>query len=266
MLDNIIVCVKQVPHPDYLSKISLDLSKGTINRSGIPVVLNTVDRNALEEALIIREKISGRVVALTMGPPQAKKALEEALAIGVDDAVHLCDSIFAEADTLATAKTLAYGINNLKRFGLILCGDATIDSGTGQVPEQLAEFLNLPSITNVEEIIYESERILLLKRVWEKGYIRVRVKLPAVISVNVKINQPRLPSIQGILAATRKEIKEWSAADVKADNFRVGIAGSPTRFYGASEFHALRKGEIFRSPPAEAVTGAIDRMLDREII
>lgn len=266
MLNDIIVCIKQVPHPDYLSKISVDLSKGTINRSEIPVVLHPGDRHALEEALIVKEKISGKVVALTMGPPQARKALEEALAMGVDNAIHLCDRTFAEADTLATAKTLAYGISNLERFRLILCSNATIDSGTGQVPEQLAEFLNLPSITDVEEITCEDERSLLLKRIWEKGYIRVRVQLPAVISVTTKINQPRLPSIQGILAATRKDINEWRAADVKAASSRVGLAGSPTCFYGVSEFHSFRQGEIFRSSPTEAVNGAINRILEQEII
>ncbi len=146
-------------------------------------MINPGDKNALEEALKIRERLSGKVIALTMGPPQARKALEEALAMGADDAIHLCDLPFAEADTLATAQTLAYGIGKLEHCHLILCGDATIDSGTGQVAVQLAEFLDLPAITGVEEITVEGEQGLLVRRVWERGYIKMRVKLPAVIAV-----------------------------------------------------------------------------------
>ncbi len=266
MPDDIIVCVKQVPHPDYLSKISLDPARGTINREGIPSVINPGDRNALEEALRIREKFSGRVVVLTMGPPQASKALEEALAMGADDAIHLCDRPFAEADTLATAQALAYGIGKLEHFDLILCGDATIDSGTGQVAVQLAEFLDLPCITNAEELTFEDEQGLLVRRVWEQGYIKVRVRLPAVIAVTGKINQPRLPTILGIMDATQKEIKNWCAADVAADVGQVGIAGSPTRFFEISEFHAKRQGKIFQGSPAEAVTDAIARLMELEVL
>jgi len=263
---DIIVCVKQVPHPDYLSKISLDPTRGTISREGVPTVINPGDKNALEEALKIRERLSGRVVVITMGPPQARKALEEALAMGADDAIHLCDRPFAEADTLATAQTLAYGIGKLEHCHLILCGDATIDSGTGQVAVQLAQFLDLPAVTDVEEITVAGEQGLLVRRVWERGHIKIRVELPAVIAVTGKINQPRLPNISGIMAATEKEIREWCAADVAADSSQVGIAGSPTRFFEICEFHAERQGEIFRGPPAEAVTAAVDRLLEREVL
>jgi len=266
MPGDIVVCVKQVPHPDYLGKISLDPTQGTINREGIPAVINPGDRNALEEALRIRERRSGRVVVLTMGPPQAKKALEEALAMGADEAIHLCDRFFAEADTLATAQTLAYGINELGHFDLVLCGDATVDSGTGQVAVQLAEFLDLPVITNVEELTLEDEQSLLLRRAWERGYIKVRVKLPALIAVTDKINQPRLPNILGIMAATQKEIKNWRAADVNANNSRIGSAGSPTQFFAVGEFHAKRQGEIFQGSPAEAVDGAVKRLLERGVL
>ena len=263
---DIVVCVKQVPHPDYLGKISFDQAKGTINREGVPAVINPSDRNALEEALRIRERFSGKVVVLTMGPPQARKALEEALAMDADAAVHLCDQAFAGADTLATAQALAYGIRKLERFDLVLCGDATIDSGTGQVAVQLAELLNLPCVINVEELTFENERSLLVKRMWERGYIRARIKLPAVIAVTEKINQPRLPTIFGIMAATQKEIKDWNAADISADVSLVGLSGSPTRVLQMSEFHARRQGEILQGSPEEVVTLAIDRLLKLEIL
>ncbi len=263
---DIIVCVKQVPHPDYLGKISIDPTRGTIGREGVPAIINPGDRNALEEALRIRERFSGRVVVLTMGPPQARKALEEALAMDADAAIHLCDRAFAGADTLATAQVLAYGIRNLERFDLVLCGNSTIDSGTGQVAVQLAEFLNLPGITDVREITFEDEQSLLVKRVWERGYIKARIKLPAVIAVTDKINQPRLPTVLGIMAATQKEIKSWNAADIGADVSHVGLSGSPTQVFQISEFHAKRQGEILQGLPEEVVTKAIDRLVKLEVL
>ena len=263
---DILVCVKQVPHPDYLSKLSLDPATGTIMREGVPGVINPGDRNALEEALRIRERFSGRVIVLTMGPPQARKALEEALAMDADTAVHLCDQAFAGADTLATAAALACGIRKLGHLDLVLCGDTTIDSGTGQVAVQLAEFLDLPSITNVEELTFENEQSLLVKRIWERGYIKVRTKLPAVIAVTDGINQPRLPTVLGIMAATQKDIKSWNAADIGADASCVGLSGSPTRMFEMSKFHAERQGEILQGSPEEVVTRAIDKLVKLEML
>ena len=263
---DIVVCMKQVPHPDYLGKILLDPTRGTITREGVPAVINPGDRNALEEALRIRERFSGRVVVITMGPPQARKALEEALAMDADTAVHLCDQAFAGADTLATAQALACGIRKLGHFDLVLCGDATIDSGTGQVAVQLAELLDLPCITNAQELTFETEQSLLVKRIWEQGYIRVRIKLPAVIAVTDRVNQPRLPTILGIMAATQKEIKSWNAADIGADVSRVGLSGSPTQVLEMSEFHAGRQGEILQGSPEEVVTRAIDRLVKLEVL
>ena len=266
---DIIVCVKQVPHPDYLARIPFDPETGTVNREGVPTVINPGDRNALEEALNIRERLSGSVTVLTAGPPPARKALEEALAMGADTAVHLCDPAFAGADTLATAQTLAYGIGRLEHFDLILCGDTTIDSGTGQVAVQLAEFLDLPAITNIAELTFEDEQkepSLLVKRIWERGYISARIKVPAVISVTNKINQPRLPNILGIMAATQKEIKCWNIADVGGDAGCVGLSGSPTRFFQTGEFHAKRHGEILQGPPDEVVDMAIARLVKLEAL
>ena len=214
---DIVVCIKQVVHPDYLGKVSLDSATGNINRTGAPAVINPVDKNALEEALRIREKLSGKVIVLTMGPPQARKALEDALAMGADEAVHLCDPAFAGADTLATACALASGINRLGHVSLVLCGNATIDSGTGQVPVQVAEFLGLPCITAVDELTVQGEQSLVARRTWEHGYIKVGVKLPAVVAVTDQINQPHLPGVLDIMEATRKEIKEWCAADKSAE-------------------------------------------------
>ena len=263
---NIVVCVKQVPHPEHLGKLSLDPATGTIEREKVPALINPGDRNAVEEALMTREGSSGRVVALTMGPPQARKALEDALAMGADAAIHLCDRAFAGADTLATAQALAYAIQKLEHFDLVICGHGTIDSGTGQVAMQLAEFLDLPCVTDVEELTFDDEESLLVKRRWERGYIKARLKLPAVIAVTDKINQPRLANILGIMAVSQKEIKTWTATDVGANAGRVGLSGSPTQFSEMSEFHAEREGEILQGSPEEMVTSAVDKLLKLEML
>ncbi len=263
---DVVVCVKQVPHPDYLSKIAVDATRGTVNREGIPAVIDPGDRHALEEALRVRERFGGRVIVLTMGPPQARRALEEALAMDADAAIHLCDRAFAGADTLATAQALACGIRKLEHFDLVLCGNATTDSGTGQVAVQLAEFLDLPGITDVEEITFEDEHSLLVRRTWERGYVKARAKLPAVIGVTTRINQPRLANILGIMAASQKEIREWCTDDVGADATCVGLSGSPTQVFQMSEFHATRQGEILKGSPEEVLTKVVDRLAKLEIL
>ncbi len=263
---NVVVCVKQVPHPEHLNRISLDAGTGRINREGVPAVINPGDRHALEEALRIRERLSGTVTVLTMGPSQSRKALEEALAMGPDAAVHLCDPAFGGADTLATARALACAIGKLAPFSLVLCGDATVDSGTGQVPVQIAEFLHLPCVTEVTEIAFEDEQSLLVKRDWEGGWAKIRCRLPAVIAVTAKINQPRLPTVMDIIAATGKEIKNWTAADIGADASGVGLCGSPTRFFEICEFHARRQGDVLKGTAEETVTRAIARLVDMEAL
>jgi len=263
---NTVVCIKQVPDPEYLSKITLERATGRINREGVPAIINPVDRNALEVALRIRDRFSGRVTVLTMGPSQAKRALEEALAMDADAAVHLCDAAFAGADTLATAQTLAYGLQKLGPFDLVICGEATIDSGTGQVPVQLAELLGLPSITGVEELDLENEQTLQVKKIWERGHIKLRVRLPAIIAVTGKTNQPRLATVLGIISATQKEIKRWSAADIGADAACLGLKGSPTQVSEICELKVARQGEVLQGAPEKVVREAVERLRRLEIL
>ncbi|MBI4286522.1 MAG: electron transfer flavoprotein subunit beta/FixA family protein [Chloroflexi bacterium] len=263
---DIIVCLKQVPHPDYLGKITLDRATGTIVRAGIPCVVNPGDRNAVEEALRIRERYAGKITAITMGPPEARKAMEDVLALETDTAVHLCDYAFAGADTLATARALASGIRRLGHFDLILCGDTTIDSGTGQVAVQLAELLDLPCVTNVESIAFEDGQSLIVTRHWERGHVKVRMKLPGVLAVTERINEPRLPTILGIMGVAQKEIATWGAALLGVDTAQVGLCGSPTRFLQIGEFHAKRHGEVLKGPPEAMVTEAVNRLKRMELL
>jgi electron transfer flavoprotein beta subunit len=256
----IIVCIKQVPHPEHFSKISLDPVRQTITREGIPAIINSLDKNAIEEGLRLREKFSGKVTVISMGPPQAKDALEEALAMGVDNAILLCDRAFAGADTLATAYSLAYCIKKSGQFDLVLCGNSTVDSGTGQVGPQLAELLNIAHASFVKQVVFEQKRSLIVTRALERGYMKLRVKLPALLSVVKEINQPRLPTIWGILEAKNKEITVWGAADVGAIAENIGLSGSPTQVIGVCKSEIRRENEIFEGPPEEIVKKALARL------
>ena len=261
---DIIVCIKQVPHPEHFSRITLDPTRHTITREGIPAIINPLDRHALEEALRIREELSGKVTVISMGPPQARHAIEEALATGADNGVLLCDESFAGADTLATAYSLAYGIQKLGHFDLILCGNWTIDSGTGQVGPQLAELLDIPHVTSVTQIAFEQGNNLIVKQALEQGYIKVRVKLPALLAVAKEINQPRLPTVWGIMEARSKEIQVWGASDIGAVPDTIGLAGSPTQVTGIFKLEATRRREILEGSPSEIARKAVERL--RELI
>lgn len=263
---NSIVCIKQVPHPEHFSKISLDPVTGSIRRAGIPSVLNPLDKNALEEALRIREKFSGKVTAITMGPPQAREVLEEAYAIGVDEGALLCDLTLAGADSLATAYTLAKGIERVGKYDLILCGNESIDGATQQVGPQLAELLGIPHVTHVVEVNWLNEGEALVKREIEYGYLKVKVRMPAVMTVLKNINTCRLPSVLDIMGAVGKEIQSWSCCDIEGEKECVGLPGSPTRVVGIVPLESKRKREMLKGSEAEMAQMAVKRLREYGVI
>ncbi|HEX78021.1 MAG TPA: electron transfer flavoprotein subunit beta/FixA family protein [Dehalococcoidia bacterium] len=262
---NIIVCIKQVPDPEHFDKIRLDPETKTINRAEVPSIINPLDRNAVEEALRIRERFSGRVVGISRGPPQARAALEGALAAGIDQAILLCDQAFAGADTLATAYCLACAIRRLEPYDLILCGNETADGATAQVAPQLAELLDLPHVTAAERIDFVEERRLLVRRAIENGHMKVAVTMPAVVAVAKGINQPRLPTVQGITEAATKPLHTWGASDVGAQSCYVGWEGSPSRTVQVLA-SPRRQGEIFEGEPEAVVEKALKRLREVEAL
>jgi electron transfer flavoprotein beta subunit len=261
---NIVVCIKQVPDPEFFDKITLDPSTGTIRRTGVPVITNPLDRHALEEALRIRERLGGSVTAVTMGPPQARKSLDDALAMGADRGVLLCDQTFAGADTLATACVLSGGIRFLEPFDLILCGNETADGATAQVPAQLAEMLDLPHVTCARKIDLTADSSkALVERAVEQGFLRVEVVLPAVIAVLKTINTYRLPTVLGIMEAAGKEVLQLGCTvceSVGMDPGDIGSLGSPTRFAGISETASLRKVEMITGDPKDIADQLIKKL------
>ena len=170
----IIVCVKQVPDTTV---VKIDPKTGTLIREGVPSIINPEDKNALEEALVLKDTYGAEVTVISMGPPQAKNALREALAMGADEAILITDRVFGGADTLATSKTLAAAIKTLGEFDIIFAGRQAIDGDTAQVGPEIAEHLDIPQVTYVQEVKAEGND-LYINRALEDGYEIIKVKTP----------------------------------------------------------------------------------------
>lgn len=225
-------------------------------------ILNPLDRNALEEALRLKERLSGKVTALTMDAPPARRALEEAITMGADETMFLCDNVFAKADSLATAYALSYGIRSLGHFDLILCGNESLAGATGQVGPQLAELLGVPHVTSVRKMESINENRFLVERALEHGCMKVEVDLPAVLAVVKEINSPRLPTVWGIMSAAEKEIKICTAKEIGAELQNIGVRGSPSCALREFKKTFDRRKEILSGPPEKAVKKAVERLIE----
>lgn len=222
----IIVCLKQVPNTN---EVKIDPKTGTLIREGVPSIINPDDKNALEEALQIKEKMGGTVTVISMGPPQADFALREALAMGADEAILLSDRAFAGADTWATSLTLAEAIKKIGTYNLIFCGRQAIDGDTAQVGPEIAEHLDLPQVTYVKKIVSIDNKKAVVERALEDGYEVIEVALPAVLTAVKELNIPRYPSVAGIVDAFNKEVLVWGIDKLGINPEKVGLKGSPTQ-------------------------------------
>jgi electron transfer flavoprotein beta subunit len=244
---DIIVTIKQVPDT---GNITIDPETGTLNREGVPAIINPEDKNAIEAALALRDIHGGKVICLTMGPRQAEKALREAMSMGVEEAILLSDRSFAGADTLATAYALSCAVKKIKNYDLIICGRQAIDGDTAQTGPQLSEFLKIPQITYVREMNINDGRIIATS-VFESADRRVEAKLPALVTITKEANFPRYPTIRGIAAAYReKKITIWNASDIGANPLRIGLCGSPTQVKKTFSPNHGREGKVFQGAPA----------------
>ncbi len=222
---NVIVCIKQVPET---TNVRIDFETNTLIREGVESIINPFDAYAIEEGVRIREQVGGKVIVLTMGPPQAEKALREAISLGIDEAILLSDRAFAGSDTWATSLALACAIRKIGDYDLIICGKQAIDGDTAQVGPGIAVHLNVPQITFVKKIEEISEKKIRAERMMEEGYQVIESRLPALITVVKEINEPRLPSMKGKLRARKAEIPVWSINDTDLPEEDIGLKGSPT--------------------------------------
>lgn len=257
----IVVCIKQVPDT---TEVRLDPKTGTLIREGVPSIINPDDKSGLEAALALKDQLGATVTVLTMGPPQAEKALKEALAMGADEAILLSDRAFAGADTWATSITLAAAIRNLE-FDLIIAGRQAIDGDTAQVGPQIAEHLKIPQVSYVADLKDEGDSIV-VKRIFEDGYYNIRVKKPCLITTLSEMNQPRYMHVKGIYKAAKAEVIRWSLADIEVDLTNIGLKGSPTRVKKSFTKGAKTAGKVFDVDVAEAGKIVVEKMKEKYII
>ncbi len=219
---NIIVLVKQVFQS---ADLRVDRSTKTLVTQGVARVISETDKNAVEEAVRIKEKQGGKITAISMGPPEAKEALREALAMGADEACLLTDPLFEGSDAHATANVLAAAITKITAFDLVLCGNYSEDLFAFQVGPRLAEICNLPQITYASKITLEGSKVV-AERDLENDRQVVESKLPCLITVTREINEPRLPTLMAIMGASKKPTKTWTAADLGLSKEQVGSNGA----------------------------------------
>ncbi len=198
---NIIVCIKQVPAKDA----PLSINGNWIKESDIGFEMNEPDSYALEEALRLKEKHGGEVIALSMGPERVKQTIKEALAKGADRGIHIADDNFAQLDPLGAATYLSAAIKK-EKFDLVLTGLQSDDHGFGQTGVLLAGLLDLPHATIIMAIEAQDGKMR-LKRELEAGWFQhIECPLPAVLSIQSGINKVRYATLKGIMAAKKKEI------------------------------------------------------------
>lgn len=246
---NIAVCVKQVPDTTVVKRI--DPSSFRLDRD-VQAVPNPFDEYAVEEALRLVEKHGGTVTAVCVGPPKAAESLRRVLAMGVDRALLATDPALAGSDTLGTARALAAALKS-ESFDLVLCGQESTDARTGVVPARVAELAGLPQLTYARKVEVEAGTIR-VERQTDDGSVIVEAALPALVSVLKGISEPRYPTLKGIMAAKKKEIKELDLRALGLAAGQVGEAGAGVKVVSLAYPEARKSGQVVK---AEGRGGAI---------
>jgi electron transfer flavoprotein beta subunit len=257
---NIIVCIKQVPET---TDVRINPETNTLIREGVKSIINPFDMYAIEEAVRLKERLPGSIVTvLTMGPPQAEGALREALSLGIDEGVLLCDRAFAGSDTWATSYTLAGAIKKLGKYDLIICGKQASDGDTAQVGPGISAHLDIPQITYVKKIEEITEAMIRAERMMEEGHEVIESPLPCLISVVKEINEPRLPSLKGMMRAKSAKITLWTQKELALDPQGIGLCGSPTQVVKIFTPAPRQGGQMLEGDANEAAERLVSLLKD----
>jgi electron transfer flavoprotein alpha/beta subunit len=262
----IVVCVKAVPDPKEAHKIKIDPVTKTLMRLDVPLVLNLLDKNAMEAALRLKEQLDAHITVLSMGPSAAGSIVKECLALGADHGVLLSDRSFGGADAYATAYTIVKGIEKIGKFDVIFCGMASSDGSTEWVGPQIATLLKIPVVTRVKELVEYADQWWKVKAGLENGYRLMQVKLPAVFTVTRELNTPRTLSFSGIIKARSKEITTWGINQLGVPEAAVGQKGSPTIVSNLSAIESKREVEIITGTREEKAERLVQKLADTGVI
>lgn len=245
---NIVVLAKYIPNPDGTPEIGEDFR---LKRVGVEGALDPGDEHGIEAALQLAGA-EGEVTVMTMGPEPAQAALRRALSMGAHKAVHLIDDALQGADALATARALAAAVKR-QPFDLVIAGVESTDGYTGTLPMTVAELLDIPSATFSRKIEARDGGIV-IERQTETGYDIVECQLPALVTVTAGANEPRYPTLKGIMAAKQKSMEKLSVADLGLSPEEVGAS---QEVLGMEPVPSKEAGEII-----EASEEAPDRVAD----
>lgn len=259
---NIIVCIKQVPDT---TEIKINPQTGTLIREGVPSIINPDDKGGLELALKLKEQYNAHITVITMGPSQAEDILREAYAMGADRAILLTDRKFAGADTLATSHALAGALKQLQ-YDLIITGRQAIDGDTAQVGPQIAEFLDLPQVSYLEDLQYDGKSTFTIRKQTEEGYQILEVESPCLVTVLASANKARYMTVNGIIEAFNKEVEIWGYANINVNEENLGLKGSPTKVHKAFTKGVKSAGQVYEVEAEEAVGIIISKLKEKFII
>jgi electron transfer flavoprotein beta subunit len=238
---HIVVLIKQVP--DTWSPRTLSDSDHTLDRASADVVLDEINERAVEEALKIKEAGQGDVTVVTMGPQRATDAIRKALSMGADRAVHLCDEALHGSCAVQTAKALAKVIGTLGDVDLVIAGNEATDGTMGAIPAMVADVLGMPELTHARKVTIEG-RTITVERETDDAITVLQAELPALVSVNEKINEPRYPSFKGIMAAKKKTVHTLSLADVGLERSDVGLVNATSTVLESTPRPARVAGQV----------------------
>lgn len=253
---HIVVCVKQVPDTKI---IKVNPKTNTLDRRGVPAILNPYDGHAVEEAVRIKEQVGGKVTVLSMGPPQATDVIKKCIEIGADAGYLITDRRFAGADTLATSYALYNALDKISKsdpIDLVLCGLHAIDGDTGQVGPGIARRLNIPPVTKVIKIeeVNEGGRYIKVHRKIEDGYEVIQSQLPCLITVEKEINEVSYSPMTNMIKAARYQPVIWTVDDFEGvDIAQLGLKGSPTVVGKMWAPQPPEKAKILEGAPTEQV-------------
>lgn len=285
----IAVLAKQVPDTRNVGKDAMT-EEGTVNRAALPAIFNPEDLNALEMALHIKDIVpQTEVYVLTMGPVRAAEIIRQSLYRGADGGFVISDRKVAGSDTLATSYTISQGVKKLGKIDLVFAGRQAIDGDTAQVGPQTAEKLNMPQITYAEEVICADEKKIRIKRRLERGVEEVECAYPCLITVGSSAPDCRFPIAKQLMkyknALTEAEAAEmkkdcsdmfskkpylkiglWSAADIEAEDSRLGLSGSPTKVKKIDNVVLTAKESIEVEPTDEGLDNLVKDLIASHII
>ncbi len=239
---DILVCLKQVVEE---TEVKVDREGGRLIFEGVPTKISDDDKNAIEEAVRLKQRVGGTITGLTLGPVESRKQVREALAMGCDRAYLILDTELRSQDSIRTARLLAEAAKKIGRFDLILCGSASTDTLAGQVGPMLAEMLGLPVLTYVRKVEVIDGRVRVERSLDEEAEV-CEATCPALITVTREINEPKVPTLMQVMAAGKKPLTEWPVSEVLA-------APALTVEMLSLEIPKItRKQIIFKEKPAEA--------------